>query len=90
MHALDTVVFIPSVTLRMMRNGRICIYPFHYRKVVILKKRPSTGVLNATNERPNDIHGHTVSGHDVRNSSNSLLYGSRVLSSEVEKLMWFC
>ena len=47
-------------------------------------------VLNASDARPNDIHGFPVGGRDVRNSSNSFVFRWRVFSSEVEKLKWFC
>ena len=46
--------------------------------------------LNASDACPNDIHGHPVSGCDVRNSSNSFTLRWRVFSSEVAKLKWFC
>ena len=71
MHALDTVVFNLSVTAKMISYDRFCIDPFHYKEVIILQPRPFTGVLNTTDERPNDIHGLPVGGHDVGNSSNS-------------------
>ena len=57
--------------------------------LVILQLGPSTSILNAADARPNDIHGLTVGGRDVRNSSNSLTLRWRVFSSDVEKLKWF-
>ena len=47
-------------------------------------------ILNAADARPDDIHILPVGGRDVRNSSNSFALLWRVISSEVEKLKWFC
>ena len=66
------------------------LVPFHYQNVVILQPGTSMSVLNAADARPNDIHGLSVSGLEVRNSSNSFALRWRIFSSEVEKLKWFC
>ena len=46
--------------------------------------------LNASDACPDVVHGLPVGGCVVRNSSNSFTLQWRVLSSEVEKLKWFC
>ena len=45
---------------------------------------------NTSDACPNDIHGLTVGGCDVRNSSNSFALRWLVFSSEVAKLKRFC
>ena len=47
-------------------------------------------VSNASVACPNVIHGLSVGGFDVRNSSYSFALRWRVFSSEVAKLKWFC
>ena len=46
--------------------------------------------MSVSKRCPNDIHGLSVSGCDVRNSSNSFALLWLVFSSEVAKLKWFC
>ena len=75
--------------------------PFNYQNVAILQPRPFTGVRNAADARPNDIHGrpndihgrpndihgHPIGGSDVRNGSGFLFLKWKYSSGNIQMFL---